>query len=493
LSNSAELRLILSTFITGAAQPALLDPGEEPLRLISDHWEISEWNGRVAFQAWDARRNLVCRITGVKEQRRGRLSLFTERFPKTQGEIQIADLAAPDGLEIEKRATRVAFRERFRFMLAREFSEWKIDDLSSETDLEHSLSPLYIRAMVRQGSSGIAVLGVPPGAAEPAGVVAFALIWVDHLRRREPGLTIRSLMIFCPPESISEIVSRVAQVNPARLDCRVAAFDERDRVGAVDFNDAGNLYSNLPPCRRSSGPNADAPVFPDMPEVDRVEQSDGTVAFRVRGLEFARWRPAGLGGRLTCGIGRRRACGVETVVAMGREIVRVRSADAADRQHPLYAQCPEGWLESAVRANPSALDASLMSAPIYGQVPIFAGRDHGIVDLLGIDHTGRLALIELKASMDLQLPFQAIDYWLRVRKHLVAGDFQRLGYFPGMTLRMEAPRIVLAAPALEFHSTSEAILSYLRPEIEIMRVGLSADWRRELKVMFRLNGAERPA
>src|SRR5215472_3820572 len=184
LSSSAELRQILATFIPGAAQPALLDPGEEPLRLIPDHWEISEWNGRIAFQAWDDRRNLVCRIAGVKDQRRGRLALFTERFPKTQGEIQIADLAAPEGMEIEKRATRAAFRERFRFMLAREFSEWKLEDLSSEPDLEHSLSPAYIRAMIRRGSIGIAAMATPRGAAQPAGVVAFALVWLDHLRRR---------------------------------------------------------------------------------------------------------------------------------------------------------------------------------------------------------------------------------------------------------------------------------------------------------------------
>jgi hypothetical protein len=56
---------------------------------------------------------------------------------------------------------------------------------------------------------------------------------------------------------------------------------------------------------------------------------------------------------------------------------------------------------------------------------------------------------------------------------------------------MDAPRIILVAPALEFHSTSEAVLSYLSPEIDIVRVGLAADWRRELRVMFRLRGAER--
>ena len=111
---------------------------------------------------------------------------------------------------------------------------------------------------------------------------------------------------------------------------------------------------------------------------------------------------------------------------------------------------------------------------------------------LGIDHSGRLVVIEIKATADLQLPFQALDYWLRVRKHLYVGDFERLGYFPGITISQEPPRILLAAPAGEFHSTSETLLAAFPPEIEVVRIGLGADWREELKVVLRLHGAARP-
>ena len=135
---------------------------------------------------------------------------------------------------------------------------------------------------------------------------------------------------------------------------------------------------------------------------------------------------------------------------------------------------------------PPRIDASLLPAPLYGQVPVFAGRDRGIIDLVGIDHTGRLVVIELKATEDLQLPFQAIDYWMRVRKHLLAGDFERQGYFPGQAIRRESPRILLVAPALEFHSTMETQLRALNPAIDIARIGLAADWRQNLRVMFRL-------
>jgi hypothetical protein len=374
-------------------------------------------------------------------------------------------------------------------MLAREYPEWRIEDVSSEPNLEQSLTPSYVRAFLRLGSNGMAAMGAPPAVADCAGMVGFGLIWLDYLRRRESALKIRRLLLYAPIHREREAAFRAALIDRAAAECTLFVFDERDRAGAVDFADAGNVDSTLPPCRRPVTPNAEPPAFPDLAGVERVDQSDGSISLQVRGLEFARWS----GNKLSCGIGRRKRCTMETVVAMAREVARVRCASAEDHRHPLYAQFPEGWLESQVRANPQVVDASLLPAPIYGQVPIFdSAEHHGVIDLLGVDHTGRLAVIELKATADLQLPFQAIDYWLRVRKHLAAGDFARLGYFPGVTVRMDAPRIILVAPALEFHSTSEAVLSYLSPGIEIVRVGLAADWRRELRVMFRLRGSERP-
>lgn len=80
-----DLRAIVESFVAAAVKPAMLDPGEEPLLLIADQWSVSEWNGRLVLQAWDQRRNLVRRIVGLKEQRRDRLCLTTERFPSAGG------------------------------------------------------------------------------------------------------------------------------------------------------------------------------------------------------------------------------------------------------------------------------------------------------------------------------------------------------------------------------------------------------------------------
>ena len=54
-------------------------------------------------------------------------------------------------------------------------------------------------------------------------------------------------------------------------------------------------------------------------------------------------------------------------------------------------------------------------------------------------------------------------------------------------------RMLLIAPAFEFHPSTEAVLSYFSPDIAVERIGVGVNWRRSLEVMFRLHGADRPA
>lgn len=149
---------------------------------------------------------------------------------------------------------------------------------------------------------------------------------------------------------------------------------------------------------------------------------------------------------------------------------------------------PEAWLEARVRADLESLDATLHTQPVYGQVAQFAGGDRGIIDLLAVDRDGRLAVIELKVGQDIHLPLQALDYWMRVKWHLDRGEIAESGHFMGIVLRQEAPRLLLVAPALEFHPANETILGFFSVEIAVERVGLGVQWRKELKVMFRVPG-----
>ena len=149
---------------------------------------------------------------------------------------------------------------------------------------------------------------------------------------------------------------------------------------------------------------------------------------------------------------------------------------------------PEAWLEARVRADIESLDATLLAQPVYGQVAQFAGGDRGIIDLLAVDRDGRLAVIELKVDQDIHLPLQALDYWMRVKWHLDRGEIAGSGHFTGIRLGAEAPRLLLVAPAMEFHPSNETVLGFFSADIPIERIGLGVQWRQELRVMFRALG-----
>ena len=145
-------------------------------------------------------------------------------------------------------------------------------------------------------------------------------------------------------------------------------------------------------------------------------------------------------------------------------------------------------MESMVSRQPDRLEPGLTGGVVYEQVPAVSGTARGLLDLLTANASGRLAVIELKASEDLQLPLQALDYWMRVHWHHQRGELEREGYFAGCALSPQPPLLLLVSPALQFHSACEVILRYLSPNIEVVGVGLNEDWRRAVKVVSRQAG-----
>jgi hypothetical protein len=222
-----------------------------------------------------------------------------------------------------------------------------------------------------------------------------------------------------------------------------------------------------------------------MDGVERRERADGSVSLAVRGLEFARTS----GGEVHFGIDRKHVVGSQAhmleVAELAAGLARMRNAGAEDRLNPLYTRHPEAWLESQVRRSIERLDAALFPAPVYGQVPQFAAGERGVIDLLAAGRDGRIAVIEVKADQDIHLPLQALDYWMRVKWHLDRGEFAGRGYFPGVALTNQAPKLLLVAPALEWHPSNEVVMKYFAPEIHAERIGVGIEWKQELRIMFR--------
>jgi hypothetical protein len=486
-----QTREAIEAFLKHAKQPALLEPGEELLELTEDNYSLEIRGSRLTLQAWDRTRNLTRRITEIQEPTAGRLDMTVERFARREGQLFLLDLAQRSGADLGRRSGRLVYRERFRLFLRRQFPEWKLAEISAEANLEFSLSPAFPRAFLRHGQHGWAAIACPPEG-DTAAVLSFGLIWLSYLRARERRVALQGLAIYVPAGRERAAALRLLCLDAAAARFELFTYSDQDIVARIDPRDHGNLDTRLEPCRRPPPNQNDAwQRILRLPGVESISKYDGRTSLRVRGIEFGELAD----GELRFGLGERRPAqehhGAE-IERLVETLERARSPESLDREHPLYRQHPEAWLESQARLQMETLDASLVSEPVYGQVPAFAGGERGILDLLAVERGGRLAVIELKAAADLHLPLQALDYWIRVKWHLDRGEFPANGYFPGVMLRPSPPRLLLVSPALEFHSTTETILSYFSPEIEVERIGLGADWRKGLKVMFRLSGAQGP-
>jgi hypothetical protein len=78
-----------------------------------------------------------------------------------------------------------------------------------------------------------------------------------------------------------------------------------------------------------------------------------------------------------------------------------------------------------------------------------------------------------------------LDARSRVAWHQSRGEFAQSGYFHGREISPQKPLLMLVAPALHVHPTTDTILRYLSPEIDWEVLGIDEHWREEIRVVFR--------
>jgi len=338
------------------------------------------------------------------------------------------------------------------------------------------------------------LLAVPDGESSDAAgnSLTFALLWLRCERESSCRGALSGVRIILSKNSCGIVAHRLAALD---LQLAVELYEHDPALNILEKIDprrAGNLDTWLVPHRESEAllnqarPALDAIMALTVQAVTLHPAAQSReVWLRFRGLPFARWDD----GRVFFGINEAR----EELTPASRPALKQllhdlevhRHPSASDARHPLYRAQPERWLESLVHEDVTRIDALLDQRFVYAQVLANAGGQHGILDLLTVTRSGRLAIIELKASEHIHLPLQAADYWLRVRRQLQSGEIARYGYFPGVELQQTSPLVYLVAPALRFHPATDALLSDLSPELEIVRVGLAESWRRGLRVVMR--------
>lgn len=455
-------------------------------------WEVRSAGVKPLLHLWSEQYNLTRRVLSITDHSAERLALAVERFGGAKP-VRLEFVLV--GFERSaKELSREEFCSRLSRVLAEQFPDETVESLAISPDLEHSLSGNYARGLLRHGSTRTAILGVPDGQSLEgiADSLTYGMLWFDRAQQMARRGRISALRLILPKKASSPVAHRMAAVD-STIPLELFEYDSaRETLERADPNSLANISTFLVHPREAQAllDRAQAHLAPIIASAGREitlhpAVPSREVVLRFRGLSFARWED----GRVFFGASDPRQDlnpgSSRALAQLLGDLKMCRHPLASDTRHPLYRAQPERWLESLVREDVTRVDAALDPRYVYSQVFANAGGEHGILDLLGVTRSGRLAVLELKASEHIHLPLQAADYWLRVRRHLRNGDFGRHGYFPHVQLQDTPPLVYLVAPALHFHPATDTLLRYLSRELEIVRVGLAESWRRGLRVVMR--------
>ncbi len=489
-------------FLSEAAGAVVLENGAVAFDLAQSKYSISGEYNRCLLHLWSAERNAVRRVLDA-EIKNGTLRLAVQRLGQARpSKLEICrerDRRTPSA----RRAARASYEQKLRRTLERNFSEFKVTRLTGGVDLEKSFGPVYTRGVVRQGRSAFAVLGVNAQETQASidAALTFGILWLDVCRQAQAAnVLVEGLKLFVPNGSSALVRERMANLNRGAAKWSLFELDERhDALAEIDCGDRGNVATRLvhatdDDAARERFKESIARVRVVVPNCEVAVLSAAEISFRWRGLEFARARLGGVLGTFRSS--------EEIVFGVGAEERVLETCNEAEfselahclrdtrhpygpRHHPLWRLRPERWLESLVAGDVSVVDERLEPSGRHSQVPAFSGADRAMIDVLTTTHEGRLAVVELKADEDIHLPLQGLDYWSRVEWHQARGEFSRFGYFEGRDLSAEKPLLILVAPALHVHPSTDTLLRYLSPEIEWEFVGIDERWREGVKVVFR--------
>ena len=371
-------------------------------------------------------------------------------------------------------------------LLRHHFRGWKVVRVLRGTDRTRHQTAALLRVLLWDGRHHVAALILYPGEPSKLGDRLFSslLLWWDHFQNHRKPQKVLILL----PESCGELLlSKFPRVN----------------VPMVGYKyDLANLsLRKIYPCPiQSSSLTSLYVLFPYGGEVPPL-LGHMKVLYPFLDLTCRRglWEVSYLGlpiawhvkGRQLCFYGLRHPRILTSLLDTGfgahlQEVVRFRSFPPQRPNHPWYRFGHERWLESLILKSYPVLNPDFGEL-IYPQVPTSLNGERKVLDLLTVTKDGQLAVLELKTQKDLDLIFQGLDYWERVTYHLGRDDFQKAGYFKGITLSPQPPSLYLICPLFEFHRVMPVLRKHLKDDVTIECVGINSDWKRGIQVLRRFD------
>ena len=365
----------------------------------------------------------------------------------------------PSAVDVRRR--RRAFQTQIARALCVYFGVRKIERQALYSDRQHGIGGAYPRFVV--GDQAVIAVDPDESSAVINGIMRAALLWKPLIGGR--------LSVVVPHGRHHTMSARLRRMPAVR---RTFQWLQWDGNAISSFNDTGiepetYVQEFAPP---DVGPEVEriCSMAPDL--LQAVPNIAGrAVSIRLRGIDVAQVSEKAT----TYPLGEP----VERVVRELGEARRYGSRHALARAHE------ERWLESNIIGQIRDVVPSIDVRHVYPQVPSFVGEERNIIDLLTITNDGRLVVIEIKASADPELPFQALDYWIAVERHRKAGDFTKKGYFLGCSLTDQPAMLILVSPLLAYHKTLEQLIAVFPDDVPLMELGINQAWKKEIKILRR--------
>jgi hypothetical protein len=383
-----------------------------------------------------------------------------------------------------------------RQWLRQKFPGHRIISASRRPDLSKTISGLFLRVLFCYRAKNYFLVAADENAGdETRFAISQALLWLSALGIKNRLKSFLMIHFLIPSETSALLAHRCRYLNAGRVRAEVwgykkesAHYPEIHRAAApAPEENKDYRWPVLGPFRWSSQLEQVLNLAPDL--IRRYPRFHDYDSLRLWGLEFA--QVMGIErDRICFGVGAVRTeltdSNFNSLRSLIREILWYRRPDSPDTQHLYYRLQAERWLEALLLEDVPRLFPELVPESVYSQIPVYLGKDPGRIDILGVDRQGTLVVMELKVTPDPDLPLQALDYWGRVVQHNRSGDFTRRGYFSGIRLNRRYPRIYLVSPIFSFHDSTELLLRYLEPDLDIWKVSINDDWRCGVKILRRI-------
>ncbi len=324
--------------------------------------------------------------------------------------------------------SRADFIERLRGAIESSLPRLSIESAVTGRDDRRHFSSAHTRLILSERGRQTAAVAADATESQSDidALLGAGLIWLDYLRRKRGGPD--RLMLIAPAGRSLTLATRLTAMRAGLADYALYEFDEAARViKPIAAFDQGDLNDHLKrssaradwPRERAVSPRVKAiieSILQMAPDQIESHRRGGWLLFSINGLRFARLSIAS--GQLHFGIEGEHRLTESTKGALVRlvdDLISRRRKEATERNSMEYRSSPERWLESIISRDARLIDATLDPRFVYSQVPAYRGDHRSMIDLLAVTREGRLVVIELKVSEDLEFPFQGLDYWQRVQ------------------------------------------------------------------------------